>query len=87
MTVSENKFSPDWISPTGDTIADMLDEKGWTKKEFASQVGKSLYQIEMIINGTSVISEETASRLETVLGGSKEFWLNREHQYRKALNK
>lgn len=30
MTEQEMPFEPDWLSPPGDTIADVLEERGWS---------------------------------------------------------
>jgi len=39
MTEQAVSFQPDWVSPPGDTIADLLEEKGWTQAEFAQRCG------------------------------------------------
>jgi addiction module HigA family antidote len=78
-------FSPDWISPPGDTIADVLEEHGWTQAEFAERTGFTTKHISLLINGKASITEETALKLERVLGSTAHFWLNREAQYREAL--
>jgi len=32
----EPEFKPDWVSAPGDTIADILEERGLTVEEFAA---------------------------------------------------
>src|SRR5688572_7224620 len=78
-------FAPDWISPSGDSIADLLDELGWTQSEFAERTGFTNKHVSLLINGKASITEETALRLERVVGSNARFWLNREAQYREAL--
>ena len=39
MTEKETSFEPDWLSPPGDTIADVLEERGWSQAEFAQRIG------------------------------------------------
>ena len=78
-------FSPDWISPPGDTIADLLDERDWTQSQLAERLGYTTKHVSQLINGKAPISEQTAIRLERVLGSSIGFWLNREAQYRAQL--
>lgn len=39
----------------------------------------------MLINGKAAINEETALKLERVLGSTTAFWLSREAQYRAHL--
>ena len=38
MTDLDAPFAPDWVSPPGDTIADVLEERGWTQAEFARRL-------------------------------------------------
>ncbi len=85
MTEPTTTFQPDWISPPGDTIFDLLEEKGWSQAELAQRTGYSKKHINQLINGNATIAEETAIILERVLGSNARFWLNREVQYREAL--
>lgn len=78
-------FTPDWISPPGDSIADLLDDLGWTQSEFAERTGFTNKHVSLLINGKASITEETALKLERVVGSDARFWLNREAQYREAL--
>ena len=84
MSEKRGHFTPDWISPPGDTIADILDERDWTQQDFANRMGYSTKHISQLINGKVPITQDTAMRLERVLGSSAGFWLNREAQYREA---
>jgi HTH-type transcriptional regulator / antitoxin HigA len=80
-----DSFTPDWISPPGETIADALEERGWTQSVFAERTGFTDKHVSLLINGKATITEETALKLERVLGSSARFWLAREAQYREAL--
>lgn len=75
-------FQPDWVSPPGDTISDLLDERDWTQEDLAQRLGLSTKHLSQLINGKVVLTEETAFRLERVLGSTAKFWLNREAKYR-----
>lgn len=85
MTEQTATFQPDWISPPGDTIADLLDEKGWSQAEFAQRCGYTTKHASLLINGKASITEDTALKLERVLGSSARFWLVREAQYRETV--
>ncbi len=85
MTEQAPAFQPDWVSPPGDTIADLLEEKGWTQAEFAQRCGYTTKHVSLLINGKASITEDTALKLERVLGGSARFWLVREAQYRETV--
>ena len=80
-------FDPDWISPPGDTIADLLDERSWTQAEFAVRLGTSRKFVNQLVSGDASINEATALRLERVLGSTTRFWLSREADYRAAMAK
>ena len=85
MTDQEQTSSPDWASPPGDTIVDLMEERGWTKGELARRLGCSAGYLNQLINGSVSITNDTALRLERVLGSTVNFWLNREANYRERL--
>lgn len=85
MTKAVATFSPDWVSPPGDTILDMLDERGWKQTELARRTGYTTKHISLLINGKATITDETAIKLERVIGSTAHFWLAREAQYREGL--
>jgi addiction module HigA family antidote len=76
---------PDWISPPGETIIDILEERGWTQAELAERTGFTRKHINQLIKGNASITEETALKLERVLGSTAGFWLSREAQYRESI--
>jgi plasmid maintenance system antidote protein VapI len=78
-------FNPDWVSAPGDTIADMLEERGITPKELAKRADLSLEYVNRLLKGEAEITLATAIGLEVALGPTEEFWLAREANYRKAL--
>ena len=79
-------FDPDWVSPPGETIADLLEEKNWTQAELANRLGASRKYVSQLISGKVSLSETVAVKLERVLGSTVRFWLNREAGYRAALS-
>ncbi|MCC5661427.1 helix-turn-helix domain-containing protein [Nostoc sp. XA010] len=85
MTETTRTFTPDWVSPPGDTIADLLEERDWTQVQLAERLGYTTKHISQLINGKAPINEETALKLERVLGSTTAFWLSREAQYRAGL--
>ena len=78
----EPEFKPDWVSAPGGTITDVLKERGLFLEEFAQSIGMTLTGANALIEGHTPITMEIAIQLERVLGGSVEFWLEREAQYR-----
>lgn len=85
MTEQATAFQPDWVSPPGESIADLLEEKGWSQAEFSQRCGYTTKHVSQLINGKATITEDTAIKLERVLGSSARFWMTREAQYRESV--
>lgn len=78
-------FAPDWVSPPGDTILDLLEEREWTQQQLADRLGYSLKHVNQLINAKVPLTEDAAIRLQSVLGAPLGFWLTREAQYRERV--
>lgn len=78
-------FTPNWASPPGSTIADLLAERNLTQADLADRTGYTRKHINELVRGRAAISFEAALKLETVLGSTADFWMRREVQYREAL--
>lgn len=78
-------FDPNLVSPPGDTISDILEELGWTLDDFCNKTDFSMYACKELISGELEVTAPRAEILARVLGSSKQFWLERERQYREAL--
>ena len=87
MTELKYTFTPDWASPPGNTIIDLLQERNWTQSQLSDRLGYTEKQVSQMIDGKVSIDERTALKLEQVLGGTAEFWLKRESLYRTQLAK
>ena len=86
MTEKINRFEPKWLlPPPGETILDILEERNWTQSEFARRAGYTTKHVSQLVRGKAAITEDTALRLERVLGSSAKFWLSREARYREAI--
>jgi HTH-type transcriptional regulator / antitoxin HigA len=85
MTKQGQTFCPDWISPPGDTIVDLMEERDWSQAELSQRLGFSTKHLNQLIKGKVSLSNEAALRLERVLGSTANFWLNREAKYREHL--
>lgn len=84
--MSETGTSPlTTASAPGETIADVLAERGWTAAQFAERMGYTPKHVNELLHGRASITADTAIRLESVLGSTAQFWLNREVQFREAL--
>ena len=82
MTDLDTPFSLDWVSPPGDTILDLIEERGWTQADLAARLGFSHKHVNQLVKGKVPLTEEAALRLGQVLSTSAGFWLSREARYR-----
>lgn len=80
-----SNFLPDWASPPGATIRDLLEERGQTVADFARAIGDSVDNAQRLLKGTAHITDQVANRLAEVLGTPAAFWLSRETQFRDSL--
>ncbi len=85
MTKQDSRFEPRWVSPPGDSIQDRLEELGWSQAEFAKRTGYTSKHVNLLINGKAPLTQDTAFRLEKVIGGPVRFWLAREAGYRAGI--
>lgn len=82
---SRNEYRPDVVSAPGETLEEMLEERGMTQAELARRMDRPLKTINEIVKGKAAITPETALQLERVLGVSAAFWNRRESLYREYL--
>ncbi len=87
MATSVSLFSPDWVSPPGDTISDILAERNLPLPKFAKDIGQSIEEAIDLIQGRSTITIRTARELERVLGASVQFWMARDFRYREDVKR
>lgn len=80
-------FLPEWASPPGATIRDILEERGESIADFASAMGDSVEHIYSLLHGSIRITGDIAEHLAKALGISAAFWLSRENQFREALTR
>lgn len=80
-----SEFRPDWASPPGATISDLMATFSWTRSDFADRLGETTLLVEELISGRALLTDELASKLAYVFSSSSDFWLSRENQYRASL--
>jgi HTH-type transcriptional regulator/antitoxin HigA len=81
----KNQYVPNSVSPPGETLLEVLNERGMSQADLAERTGRPTKTINEIIKGKSAITPETALQFELVLGVSASFWNTREQHYREAL--
>lgn len=80
-----NQYVPSDVSPPGDTLRELLAERGISQAALATRMGRPQKTISEIANAKAAITPETALELELVLGVPAEFWVARERNYRTYL--
>jgi HTH-type transcriptional regulator/antitoxin HigA len=75
----------DYVSPLGDTLFELLEERGIARADFEQRTGISIALIDDIGSGRVLITPEIARRFEEALGVPAHFWTNRQRQFLEAL--
>lgn len=73
---------PDYLVTPGDILAEHLEVRGFTQKEFASRVEISEKHISQIMTGKRSVTAESACKFEMVLGVPAKFWMDLESQFK-----
>jgi HTH-type transcriptional regulator / antitoxin HigA len=81
------RYEPDVVSPPGETLEEMLEDRHMTQKDLAQRMGRPLKTINEIIKGKAAITADTALQLERVLGAPASFWSQREAHYREYCSR
>ena len=82
---TRNEYQPNYVSPPGETLYELLDDLGMSQAELAKRTGRPKKTINEIIQGKTAITPETALQFERVLGAPAGFWIRREQNYREYL--
>lgn len=85
MIKKENQYKPDFVTPPGDTLSELLEDIGMSQKELSDRMDRPEKTISEIIKGKSSITPDTAIQLERVLNVPAHFWIQREAQYQEFL--
>jgi len=81
VTQIRSPFVPDWASPPGDTLAELLEERSMTQTELAERLGVTLKHVNRVIKGAASISADFALGLEKVFSAPAAFWMTREAHF------
>jgi HTH-type transcriptional regulator/antitoxin HigA len=84
---SSVSFEPNWSSPPGRTISDVLKERSITIAQFSKLTSLSISRSKNLLLGVQPLSRDVAQKLELIVGGSVNFWMQRETQYREDLKR
>ena len=83
----DDQFCPNWTSAPGETIVDILHERGISPDRFAELMECSTDDVQDLLRGRSTITISMARRLSQVLGASLEFWMSRDFHFREDVKR
>lgn len=83
--VSKIPYAPDFVSPPGWSLEELLEERGLSQAELARQTGFTPKHVNGVVKGRARISPDFALALERVLGTPADFWLVRDAHYQLHL--
>ena len=78
-------FNPDYAVPPGETLGELIDERGMTQNEVAIRTGLSRKTINEILSGKAPLTPDTAQKLELVFQTPARFWNEHERLYRQHI--
>lgn len=79
------QFIPDIAIHPGETLKEVLDERGMSNKELALRTSKPERTISRVLNGKSGLTSEMAIAFEKVLELPATFWMNLQRDYDETL--
>ncbi len=81
MAPSNYRYEPEHALPPGETLQEVLDDRGMTQSDLATRTGLSTKHINQIIKGIAPVTAETTILLERVTGVPAVAWANLESAY------
>jgi HTH-type transcriptional regulator / antitoxin HigA len=78
----DTDFVPRWASAPGDTIKAALDEQRLDRHSLAEALALSDEELDALLQGDIPLTIRLAEHLSSTIGGSIEFWMTRDGQYR-----
>jgi HTH-type transcriptional regulator / antitoxin HigA len=85
MNKLQNQYKPDSVTPPGETLLELLEERSMSQTELAERMGRPKKTISEIINAKAAITPDTALQIENVFGVPAHFWMRREQDYQESL--
>lgn len=76
-----NQYNPDYISPPGDTIAELMEERGIAISEVLEKTGLEPEKLLRLMTGDNPIGRRSACKLTEAFGTPAKFWIERSRIY------
>lgn len=77
----------DWFSKPGDSLRGLMARRQVTPQDLAEKIQGGSETVRGLFAGTVAIDSRLADALSQAVGGSRDFWINRQAQYEVALER
>jgi HTH-type transcriptional regulator/antitoxin HigA len=85
--MSDGGIEADWFSKPGDSLRSLMQRRGTSAADLADHVEGGISTVRGLLDGSLTIDDKCARVLAKVLGGTPIFWLNRQTQYERRLER
>lgn len=85
MAKNKNGLSPEFVIHPGETLKEIIEDRGMSQKEVAARTGVSEKHISNVVNCIKPISVAFAKKLEYVFEVEAKFWINLQSNYDNEL--
>lgn len=76
-------YNPDYSVHPGETLREMLKERGWSQTDLSKRIGLSRHSINRLVNGKRKMTNMDVLYLSLVFDVSIDFWIDRIIRYDK----
>ena len=83
----EQQFMPDWFSKPGDSILYLMQRRNVTARQVAETMEGGIDVVRGLFAGSIAIDRGIAQALAAALGGTADFWLKRQANYERAVDR
>jgi HTH-type transcriptional regulator / antitoxin HigA len=77
-----DELVPAVVFPPGEYLLEILNDRGWSQRDFAEIIGRPAKTVNEIIKGKTSITPTTAKEIAAATDTNPMFWLNLETTYR-----
>ena len=85
--MSNDVLIADWFSKPGDSLRMLMQRRGITAEDLAAHLDGGMKTLRGLLDGTIAVKEERASVLADWVGGTQSFWLKRQANYERGLER
>jgi HTH-type transcriptional regulator/antitoxin HigA len=85
MAIEREGWQPDWGVSPGESLQEILDDRGVSQADLARRMDRPLKTINEIVKGKAAITPDTAIQLERALAIPATYWNNLERNYREYV--